>query len=651
MGYYKVWVASASYRRDEPLTYSYSDELRRGQVVIVPLQGKKTLGLVDGKVAKPSFSALEIMAVLAKSPIPKPFFELTQWLKTYYPASLGGILLSFLPSPLLIKRQPGENPEFSEPKPAKLKEAVKAPALTGEQRQAISVISDNPAESFLLHGETGSGKTRVYMELAAQAIAEGRSVLVLTPEIGLTPQLVNAFETVFGTRVVVMHSMLTARQRRDVWLRILESTYPLVVIGPRSAMFTPLKSIGLIVMDEAHESSYKQEQAPYYQTSRVAAQLARIHGAKFVMGSATPLVADYYAYANKKLPIVRLAKMAIQDAKPPLIITVRLNERVHFNSSPYISAPLIEAISDALDKKEQSLIYLNRRGSARITLCQECQWQALCPRCDVPLTYHGDTHELRCHICGHKSAAPNSCPECGNADIAFRSIGTKALFAELTRLFPGARIQRFDTDTGKHERLEKAYQGIREGKLDILVGTQLLGKGLDLPRLSVVGVVQADTSLSIPDYTADETTYQQLVQIFGRVGRGHREGKVFVQSHNPDNLAIQAAIRKDYRLFYESQLEERQRFGFPPFYYFLKLTCSRASSKSAEQASKKLRDSLASQNLPVEILGPTPSFQAKKAGKYYWQIIVKSKRRPYLTGIIGLLPAGWSYDIDPSTLL
>ncbi len=704
MYYYRVWVASTVYRRAEPLVYKFSGKLTRGQVVRISVQNKKTLGIIEGPTKKPPFVAKEIDSAVSEACIPEEIFKLVEWIASYYPSSLGNVLALFLPSSLLtsgrLKKDAGLRcwPEITSPsdqpfasktgagsvrrtagtppspepvlvressgqlgevisgqhlsKQPELQVEQLLPDLTLEQKQALAAINSNPVSSFLLHGETGSGKTRLYLECAKKSFIEERSVLILTPEIGLTSQLANIFEAIFGQRVIVFHSMLTPAERRDIWLRILGNQKPLVIIGPRSAMFTPIAKIGLIVMDEAHETSYKQDQAPNYQTSRVAAKLASFHGASFIMGTATPLVVDYYAYEQKNLPIIRLSQMAIKDAQPAAIEVVRLNNRDQFSKSPYISDPLRQAIEDALRSGEQSLIYLNRRGTARITLCTQCHWQALCPQCDVPLTYHGDLHELRCHICGHKAPAPSCCPECFNTDITFRSIGTKSLASELTRLFPDARLQRFDTDNAKADRLENTLKDIKARDVDIMVGTQLLGKGLDLPYLSVVGVVQADTSLQIPDYTADETTYQQLVQIIGRVGRGHRAGKVFIQSHNPDNPAIQAAINNGgYKKFYESQLEERQRFEFPPFVYILKLSCNRASPESAKKASEKLVPNLLEMNLPIKILGPSPAFHGKKAGQYYYQIIIKAKQRSPLLEIAKQLPSGWSYDIDPANLL
>lgn len=647
MHYYLVRVASSVYRRDEPLTYMSKDKLDINTLVAVPVQRKTVVGLIVAPTDKPAFETREVLNPISKQPLPSAFIGLIEWLRTYYPSTYGNILLASLPSSLLVKPRSQTNPYAT-----KTHTPAALPPLTKEQEKAIKIIRSKDSKSILLHGETGSGKTRLYLEYAKDVINSGKSALIMTPEIGLTPQLAKVFEETFGPEsIVTFHSMLTVSERHGAWLKILHAENPLVIVGPRSSMFTPIKQLGLIVMDEAHEAAYKQEQAPYYQTSRVAAKLANLHGAKFIMGTATPLVADYYAYKQKGLPIVRLSSMAIKGGKLPNIQTVSLGDRDKFKRSVYLSDPMITSIETALESNEQSLVYLNRRGSARVVLCQKCGWQAICPNCDSPMVYHGDDHKMRCHICGYTKPAPPDCPSCGNPDITFRSIGTKMVVDELKRIFPGAKVQRFDKDNIKSERLENLYESVKEGKTDILVGTQILGKGLDLPRLSVVGVAQADTSLQIPDYTADEVTYQQLVQIIGRVGRGHLSGTAVIQSHNVDGPALRAAIRRDYELFYESQLKLRKLFGFPPFYFLLKLSCHRASSKNAEKAAEKFAEQLRAEDLRIEVIGPSPAFHAKKANQYYWQLIVKSKQRDQLLTVIDKLPSGWSYDIDPVNLL
>ncbi len=305
----------------------------------------------------------------------------------------------------------------------------------------------------------------------------------------------------------------------------------------------------------------------------------------------------------------------------------------------------------ALDKKEQSLIFLNRRGTARLVVCQVCGWQLHCPNCDLPLTFHADTHSLQCHTCGYKTAAITKCPVCGSTEILYKNVGTKAIVEQLEQLFPNARIGRYDSDNLKVERFDQQYGSISKGEIDILVGTQILAKGLDLPKLSVVGVITADSSLTFPDYTAEERTYQLITQIVGRVGRGHRPGLAILQTYNPDSEVVKAAVDKEWESFYDQQLKQREQFGFPPFYYLLKLTCVRKQQASAHKAATMLKEKLQTQNLPIQIIGPAPSFYTKTKLGYRWQLIVKAKNRQALLQVIGLLPANWTYDLDPASLL
>lgn len=646
MNYFEVWVASQRYHGTKPLTYSHGYSLPHGVVVAVELQNRPVLGVVLKQVPKPKFKTKPISKIVSEEPVPVQQLELIEWMRAYYPAPFGSLLQVFLPNSLL--QTPRSQAKVSS---AKALQASLTTGLTDEQEQALDSILGSSATSYLLHGDTGSGKTRVYSELIEKSLEQNKSAIVMTPEIGLTPQLANTLSEKFGDSVLILHSMLTPAERRSTWFRIISSSKPIVIVGTRSALFSPVKSLGLIIMDESHDFAYKQEQAPHYQASRVAAKLAALHGAKLIMGSATPSVSDYYTLEQKKAPIIRMSKPAIKGTKLPEVEVVRIEDRDNFSKSPYLSDLLIKNIGSALGAREQSLIFLNRRGTARIVMCQRCGWQALCPNCDTALTYHGDKHEMLCHICAYKKPAPSACPECGNADITFRSIGTKYLFQELQRLFPGAVVQRFDTDNMKSERLEQHYKNVVTGKVDILVGTQLLSKGLDLPKLSVIGVILADTGLLIPDYTANEITYQQIYQIIGRVGRGHRKGKVVVQSYQPDNPAIQAAIKRDFQMFYDQEIKERELYRFPPFRYLLKLECERASRNAAEAAAHKLVEDIKRGFPKLEIAGPGPAFHERIGPKYRWQIVLKAKSRQILLEVINSLPSNWAYDIDPANLL
>lgn len=645
MYYYEVWVSSPKYHGDSGLTYSSSDTLAPGQIVTVPLQRHQVAAIVIKQVPKPAFKTKAITRCITDTPLPQALLQLIAWTQNYYPAPLGQIVSLVLPSMLVQSpRRMPETTQSTDPMPL--------PPLTEEQSQAVQHIQSSYPRSILLHGDTGTGKTRVYLELIRSQFARNKSVIVLTPEIGLTPQLALTCEQSFPGQTVVLHSNLTPAQRRTIWLRILHNTRPLIVVGPRSALFAPLPDIGLIIIDESHDTAYKQEQAPHYLTSRMAAHLATLHDAQLLLGSATPLVADYYTFEQKALPIIRMRQPAVQNVDTKTDISlIDLKNRDNFTRSPWIADALLTALEENLRAKEQSLLFLNRRGTARLVLCQTCGWQAHCPRCDLPLTYHGDSHRMRCHTCGFASKTPLACPECSESNIIFRAIGTKSLVTELEKLFPEARIMRFDSDTAKSERLESQFKTVKTGAVDILVGTQILGKGLDLPRLSLLGVILADTALSFPDFTAEEQTFQLLTQVIGRVSRGHIAGSVFLQTHHGKNPVLQAAVRKDYATFYAQQLAERQQFMFPPFCYLLKLSCVRASSASAKKASDTLADQLRNTVTGIEINGPSPAFVEKTRNRYKWQLIIKSRNRHTLVQLCKQLPAGWSYDLDPTNLL
>jgi primosomal protein N' (replication factor Y) (superfamily II helicase) len=642
MWYVEVLVADATYHQEGPLTYSSSDELRVGQVVTVPVRKKQVLGIVAAVVGKPTFKAKEIIATPSLPPLPGALLDLLQWMRAYYPAPLGLTTQLFLPGNLPKKAIEPLRPDTVA--------AQALPKLTDDQQGALEALT-HPG-LHILHGETGSGKTRVYIELAKRSLAAGKSALILTPEIGLTSQLAQGFRSVFGKRVTIVHSGLTDTARSQTWQQLLEQTDPVIVIGARSALFSPLSNLGLIVVDEAHEPSYKQDQAPYYHASTVAAKLAALHGSVLILGSATPLVSDYYIASAKSRPIIRMTQLAAsQTSDKADLQVIDLRDRGQFSKSPHLSSSLVDAMRTTLQSQGQVLLFLNRRGTARVIFCEVCGWRASCPECDLPLIYHGDHHVVRCHTCSYKASVPASCPDCLSTDVIFKSIGTKAITAEAERLFPEAKVMRFDTDNRKSERLEANYDAIRSGQIDIIVGTQTLAKGLDLPRLSLVGVVAADTSLYFPDFSAEERTYQLLSQVLGRIGRGHRQGAAIIQTYTPDSPLLQSILNKDWGTFYNTELQERRQFLFPPFCYLLKIQCKRATSASAQKAAESLAATLKARRHGVIIEGPAPSFYEKQQNKFVWQLVIKAKDRKRLTAIIAQLPSGWSYDIDPINLL
>jgi primosomal protein N' (replication factor Y) len=650
MRYYEVLLADTKYKSGAPLTYSSDDPLDVMSVVSVPLRNRLATGFVLQEVGRPGFAVKPIKSLMSTKPLPYHCLQLAQWMEEHYAAPLSEALRLFAPTkPAVRGIKAGGEQSFGHT--AQIIQLEMHAPLTADQKRAITEINANPSTTILLHGETGSGKTRVYLELAKKTLAIGKSVILLTPEISLTTQLAAAAQAFLQIKPVVFHSQLTAAKRKQLWLKIIESTEPQVVVGPRSALFTPLAGVGLIVVDEAHEPAYKQEQAPRYNALRAASQMGVLTGAKVIYGTATPNVTDYFV-ADQKSAIVRMTDMALGGKFEDVNIeVVDLRDRSQFSQNNYLSNQLIEAIRESLSAKKQVMIYLNRRGSARVILCNACGWRYLCPNCDVSLVYHADEHLAKCHICGFNTPPPVQCPNCGNPDIIFRSIGTKALVEQVQKLFPDKKIGRFDSDTTAGETINEVYDDLLKGDIDILIGTQLLAKGLDLPRLGLVGVVSAESSLTLPDFTAEERTFQLLYQIIGRVGRGHAKGSVIVQTYETNTIVIQSAIKRNFKVFYEHILAERQAFRFPPFSYLIKLAVRRATLNGAQNASQKLYDELVKLGLAAEIIGPTPAFYARRGKNYYYQIVAKSKDRDTLLSLAKSVPADWQIDLDPIDLL
>jgi len=645
MNYYEVLPADGHYHGDSALTYSYEDSLPLLSVVTVPLRQRLITGFVVSLVNKPSFNVKPIKSIVSKQPLPEHCLKLAEWMRQYYSSTLAESLRQFAPTKPSIKRKL-DTPTIA---PVEIQLEWESP-LTPDQKEAIEAINANPSTTVLLHGETGTGKTRVYLELARQTLASGRSVMILTPEISLTSQLAFAAKKYLDGPVFVLHSQLGGAERKKIWFKILEAKEPIVIIGARSGLFSPINSLGLIVLDEAHEPAYKQEQSPRYHAIRVASQLGSITGAKVILGTATPPVADYYL-AQARGAIVEMTKLATGNPAKVTTEIVDMKDRASFTKSPYLSNQLIDAINTTIRDKRQVLIYLNRRGSARQVLCSKCGWRFLCPNCDIPLVYHGDEHLVRCHTCGWRKTPPTACPECSNPEIIYKTIGTKALVDEVVRLFANQRVKRFDSDNLNGERINEQYEHVLSGEVDILVGTQLLAKGLDLPRLGLVGIVSAEASLSLPDYTAEERSFQLLYQVIGRVGRGHGKGLVVIQSYDPESIIIRSAANRDWQSFYKQSLAERQQFRFPPFSYLLQLVCRRTSPERADETASKLRVGLLDKGLPVEIIGPAPSFYLKRGNYYYYQLVIKSKDRKHLVELAKYVPADWQVNLDPVDLL
>ncbi|MFJ6957452.1 MAG: primosomal protein N' [Ligilactobacillus animalis] len=506
--------------------------------------------------------------------------------------------------------------------------------LTPEQQRAVEqidqAITAKNATTFLLEGVTGSGKTEVYLQAIAHALSQGRSALMLVPEISLTPQMVQRVKERFGKDVAMLHSALSDGERYDEWRRI-ERKEAKVVVGARSAIFAPLDDLGLIIIDEEHEASYKQEDMPRYQARDVALWRGKYHNCPVVLGSATPDLATRARAQKGVYQQLNLTKR-INGSSLPQVTLVDMREAVKTAPAPDFSQILLDQITERLARKEQVVLMLNRRGYSSFVLCRDCGFVLKCPNCDVSLTLHMDTHSMKCHYCGHEEAIPNLCPSCDSKKIRYYGTGTQKVQAELEKLLPEARILRMDVDTtrkkGAHERLLAKF-GAHEA--DILLGTQMIAKGLDFPDVTLVGVLNADTSLSLPDYRSSERTFQLLTQVSGRAGRADKTGQVVIQTYNPEHYAIQLACRQDYEQFFFYEMNLRHLNNYPPYYYTIKITVSAKSEAEAAKESfaikKGLDQCLSPQAL---VLGPTPSSILKIKNRFYYQLVIKYKQEPAL---------------------
>lgn len=650
------------YRADGgALTYSSKINLLPGQLVLIPIGPKTVAGIVLRRVKNVDFPTRPISRILYHIPIPKHLVKSAYWLSDYYLAPLTACASLLIPAGLTA-RGALKTPDYTPPSTLKLPLIE----LNPHQQTALKSLQEASGGTSLLRGVTGSGKTNIYLKMAADTLKTQKSVILLVPEIALTSQLVKIFEQTFGNRVVLIHSEQTMAERRQTWLKILNSTAtststpaenpphtpePLIVIGPRSALFAPLANLGLILIDESHESAYFQENPPRYSALRLASFMAKTLDISCIFGSATPNLVDYHLSKTKK-SLVDLNQKAKNTAITPNISVVDLKNRPAFSKNRYFSNILLTNIEHNIQDKHQTLIFHNRRGSAPITICENCGWQALCPNCFLPMTLHTDSYTLCCHICGHEEKVPKSCPECHHASILHKGFGTKLLESELSRLFPDAKIARFDGDNKKDGSLAALYDEVKSGEINILIGTQTLARGLDLPHLATVGIVQADAGLALPDFAAEERTFELLTQVIGRVGRGHLDvANVVLQTFQPDHPVIKTALTADFPAFADYLLKKRRGQHLPPFSHLARLSITYKTEKTT-LAKIRQAHTLLSQNPQLSLSPPMPAFHERTNRGWTWQITIKATSRAHL--ISALRPFAFSkYSIvlDPPSLL
>jgi primosomal protein N' (replication factor Y) len=569
---------------------------------------------------------------------------------------------------------------------------VDPPTLTPDQADVWAAIEADlmapRGRPFLLQGVTGSGKTEIYLRAVRRVLERGRSAIVLVPEIALTPQTIRRFGARFPEVLAVLHSRLSAGERYDQWRRIRAGELRLVV-GSRSALFAPMRDLGLIVVDEEHESSYKQEQTPRYHARDAAVRLAQLCGGTCILGSATPALESAYRaergeYTLLTMPQRIMGHRKVVDeqaaglvgggsaggrfhrlapeldealyAELPPVEVVDMRSELHAGNRGIFSRSLHAALQETLAQRQQAILFLNRRGSSTFVNCRDCGFVLKCPRCDLPLTYHESSSQLTCHHCSHTAALSGRCPNCKSTRIRHFGIGTERVEEQVHAAFPQARVVRWDLDTtgGRlaHERLLDAFVG---GRADIMIGTQMIAKGLDLPRVTLVGVISADTMLNLPDLRASERTFQLLTQVAGRAGRSVLGGKVIIQTYTPQHPAIQAASRHDYAAFYAQELDYRREHWYPPLSRFVCMLYvhenARQAQAEAERMAGVLRFKIARLGLPeLDVIGPAPAFFARLRGKWRWQIILRGTDPTVLLRDMDLA-LGWRVDVDPVAML
>ena len=563
-------------------------------------------------------------------------------------------------------------PQISERDPYADEEIVPTQPLTlnTEQATALEEINDKPGDFFLLHGVTGSGKTEVYLQAIAHALEQGKGAIVLVPEIALTPQTVERFKARFSTGplktlVAVLHSHLSAGERHDEWHKIRQGRAK-IVIGARSAIFAPVEPLGLIIVDEEHEPSYKQEESPRYHARDVAVVRGKREGATVVLGSATPSMESYHNAKRGRYQLLEMPSRADHKQMPLVRVQDMRTEKSKGDQGPPIfSQRLKEAIRNRLEQGEQTILFLNRRGFATSMQCPDCGFVAECPNCSLSLTYHRREQFLRCHVCGHAESAPRRCPSegCGSAKIRFHGLGTEKVEDVLRKLFPDANVTRMDSDALKRKEDYRRILGdFRRGKIDILVGTQMIAKGLHFPRVTLVGIVYADTGLHLADFRAGERTFQLLTQVAGRAGRGEVEGEVVVQTFSPVHPAIQFSRRHDYEGYFEAEMEFREQLRYPPFTRAAMLTLRGRNEEkvsfSADHVKKQIEPLTESMD-DLQISGPAPAPLLRAETFYRYQLMLRTGRMSELSRHLAAITAGLSFpddvtltvDIDPVSLL
>ena len=609
------------------LEYNVKNRLNKKTVrVIKPLLSPMELKELASAISSHAKKQQELLQYFIEHQEPIPLKELLELMNTS-----SGTVKSLVSKGALaemdqeIYRDPYENRVFEKSIPF---------TLTAEQSAALKPIQEkihhDEHDVFLLYGVTGSGKTEVYLQAIASVIEKGKEAIMLVPEISLTPQTVKRFKERFGEQVAVMHSGLSVGEKYDEWRKIHRKEVK-VVVGARSAVFAPFENLGLVIIDEEHESSYKQEETPRYHARDVAIERAKSYGCPVILGSATPTLESFARAKKNVYKLLTLSQRMNKNALPAVDI-VDMREELRTGNRSMFSELLFTKLKDRLEKGEQTVLMLNKRGHSSFVMCRSCGLVINCPNCDISLTYHRFNDIMKCHYCGFEEGMPSVCPECESEHIRFFGTGTQKVEEELAKILPEARVIRMDVDTtskkGSHERLLNAFG---EGKADILLGTQMIAKGLDFPNITLVGVLSADTMLHLPDFRSSEKTFQLLTQVSGRAGRHQLPGEVVIQTYTPEHYSIELSALQDYDAFYEREMYLRRQSHYPPYYYVVLITVSHEDLMKTVSVTEKITNYLGSRlNRDSVVLGPVASPISRINNRYRYQCLIKYKREPDL---------------------
>ncbi|MBI5124095.1 MAG: primosomal protein N' [Candidatus Omnitrophica bacterium] len=616
------------------------NEIAVGKRVFVPFSNRRVVGYVAGLSDEADVKEVkDIESIIDKEIIVSDeMLKLTKWISDTYFCSWGEAIAAVIPSGI----KQGKREIGSRIKEGHIKVEDFPPSsphtLTDEQGKALKHIIESidrkEHKTYLLHGITASGKTEIYLQAIDHVLGKDKQAIMLVPEISLTPQTVERFVSRFGERVAVIHSKLTPAKKFLEWKRIRDGKAS-IVVGARSAVFSPMKNLGLIIVDEEHETSYKQDDVPRYHARDAAEERAKLNNCPLILGSATPSLEAYYKAKKGEYKLVRLTKRIDERLLPKVKIVDMRMELATRKRTAIFSKVLLDAIDNTLKKGKQAIIFLNRRGFSTFVNCKSCGLVLKCKRCDTVLVYHFDEKKLICHYCGYKQPPPEICPKCKSGYIKYFGIGTERVESEVSHNFAHAHIARMDSDTtakaGSHDNILGDF---KSGDTSLLVGTQMIAKGLDFPEVTLVGVVSADVTLNIPDFRSSERTFNLLTQVGGRAGRGDAGGEVIVQTYAPSHYSILSASKHDYEKFYEEEIKSRKELLYPPFVNLVKITVRARNDELTLKAAQGLAEAVRNEDKELKVAGPAPAPIARMRGYFRYNILLKGKDRAAMCGLL-----------------